>query len=183
MAQTTCQRCDHTWDYQGGKDRGDYCSCPKCATSVKVGRGHEPQDGEGTDDEDTDDATGHFEAPKVVLETGDVREELSIPDAIQRIHEHALATGQAQEIHRRQVERVDDDVDDLKEAVREVANVLKDWMEKEYPPEENDWDGVEYEADLLQPRQEFRVPAALRGEGGEDANESAVYEAVEATDE
>lgn len=119
----------------------------------------------------------------MVLETGDVREELTIPDAIQRIHEHALATGQAQEMHRRQVERVEGDVDDLKEAVREVADVLKDWMEKEYPPEENDWDGVKYESSLLQPRQDFQVPAALRGEGADDADEGAVYEAVEATDD
>ncbi len=118
-----------------------------------------------------------------MLETGDVREELSIPDAIQRIHEHALATGQAQEVHRRQVQRVDDDMDDLMEAVREVANVLKDWMEKEYPPEENDWDGVEYESSLLQPRQEFQIPAALRGADADDSDESAVYEAVEGTDE
>lgn len=119
----------------------------------------------------------------MVLETGDVREELGLTEAIQRIHEHALATGQAQEMHRRQVERVDDDVDDLKEAVREVADVLKDWMEKEYPPEENDWDGVRYESSLLQPRDEFRIPKALRGDSDPDADESAVYDAVEATDD
>lgn len=183
MAKTDCHRCEHTWDYTGSKSRGDYCTCPSCSTSVKVGRGHEPEDGEGTDERADDGGRGGFQPPTVTLETGDIREEMSFQDAIRRVHENALATGQAQEVHRRRLERVDDDLEEVKEAVREIGNVLKDWMEKEYPPEENDWDGVEYEASLLQPREEFQVPAALRGDDAADADESAVYEAVEGTDE
>lgn len=80
------------------------------------------------------------------------------------------------------MERVENDVEEIEEAVREIADVLKDWMEKEYPPEEHDWDGVEYESSLLKPRQEFQIPEALRGEGGAEGGESAVREAVKGTE-
>lgn len=138
MVETHCQQCSHRWDYTGKSDT--YCTCPSCRTSVKVGR-QEETDGDG----EVAQEPREMREPQVVLKAGAIEREVPVTEGVAEIYEELLDYGRASEVRRQQVRGLESDVDEVREQVREVATVVKEFVES--------FDGgmVEYETIELDP--------------------------------
>jgi polyhydroxyalkanoate synthesis regulator phasin len=133
MVQTHCQRCDYDWDYGG--DATHFCTCPRCSTSVKVGRSAEGEEGgeqqgvEGNQQSPTEGPTEVGE-PQVVLETEGLEREVPVSDGVAEVFERVNDLGRADEVRRQEVEQVRADVDALAEQVEEVATTFAAFVEE-----------------------------------------------------
>lgn len=133
MVQTHCQRCDYDWDYGG--DATHFCTCPRCSTSVKVGRSAEGEEGgeqqgvEGNQQSPTEGPTEVGE-PQVVLETEGLEREVPVTDGVAEVFERVNDLGRADEVRRQEVEEVRADVDALAEQVEEVATTFAAFVEE-----------------------------------------------------
>jgi hypothetical protein len=176
MVQTHCQRCDYDWDYGG--DATHFCTCPRCSTSVKVGRsaegeGEGEQQGvEGNQQSPTEGPTEHPE-PQVVLETEGLEREVPITDGVAEVFERVNDLGRADEVRRQEVEEMRADLDRLTEQVREVATTFEAFVEEiggevEYETIGDDAD----DGDAVRQAEE----AAARVEAGELSVEEALAE-------
>jgi polyhydroxyalkanoate synthesis regulator phasin len=67
--------------------------------------------------------------PQVVLQTGSIERELPVTDAVAEVHGRVQDVGSADEIRRQQVEKVQAEISELREQVREVARTFKDFIE------------------------------------------------------
>lgn len=124
MVETHCQQCSHKWDYTGESDT--YCTCPSCRTSVKVGRQVE---GEEKGEEEVQEGPQEMREPQVVLQSGSIEREVPVTDAVAEVHGRVQDVGSADEIRRQQVEQMGDELAEVREQVREVATVFKDFLE------------------------------------------------------
>jgi polyhydroxyalkanoate synthesis regulator phasin len=133
MVQTHCQRCDYEWEYGG--DATHFCTCPRCSTSVKVGRsaeGDEEGEQQGVEGNQQVPTEGPDEHPEqqVVLETEGLEREVPVTDAVAEVFERVNDLGRADEVRRQQVEEVRADVDALARQVREVATTFEAFVEE-----------------------------------------------------
>lgn len=132
MVETNCQRCGHGWDYTGQSEH--FCTCPRCSTSVKVGREPEgEQEGdeqgvEGSQQSPTGEPTEVGE-PQVLLQTENVEREVPVTDAVGEVFDRVNEMGRASEVRRQEIEEMRADVNRLNEQVIEIAAMFKDFLE------------------------------------------------------
>jgi polyhydroxyalkanoate synthesis regulator phasin len=137
MVETHCQRCGHGWEYTGQSEH--FCTCPRCSTSVKVGREQEgEQEGdeqavEGSEQSPTGEPTeapSEVGEPQVLLQTENVEREVPVTDGVAEVFERVNDLGRADEVRRQEVEQVRADVDALAEQVEEVATTFAAFVEE-----------------------------------------------------
>lgn len=156
---TVCDKCGYDWEYGGESD--NYCTCPRCKGSVKVGNEMTPEEKREAEEE-SDYETDRPPVPEVVLETGGIQREVPVTDAVKEVHEQVAEVGGAQEEQRQRVDRAEADIGEVvseiqqvRREVREVARYLKGVVEEMGGEVEYD------EVRLGGPN----IPEALEGEG------------------
>lgn len=137
MVETNCQRCGHGWEYTGQSEH--FCTCPRCSTSVKVGREPEgAQEGdeqavEGSEQSPTGEPTeapSEVGEPQVLLQTENVEREVPVTDGVAEVFERVNDLGRADEVRRQEVEEMRADLERLTEQVREVATTFEAFVEE-----------------------------------------------------
>jgi molybdopterin converting factor small subunit len=127
MVEALCHRCGREWDYTGRSDY--YGTCPNCNTSVKLERERASEaEGEALPDP-SDRETVEIEAGGEAREVGVIEAVEAMDGAVEELYELGEARGETMGQLRQDIEAEGDDVDDLRDGLKELAGYFAELIE------------------------------------------------------